>query len=100
MYMEMIQSMIRPELLVLVPVLYLVGGALKRSRAFDDRFIPLCLGGAGAALALMYLAGTVPVTSGAEVAALLFTGMTQGVLCAGCSVYVNQIVKQYGEDER
>ena len=29
----------------------------------------------------------------------VFTGITQGVLCAGATVYVNQIVKQAGKKD-
>ena len=41
--MEDIASYINPELLVLVPVLYLMGAAIKRYGS-DDRVIPLVLG--------------------------------------------------------
>ena len=42
---------IRPELLVLVPVLYLVGMGAKKSRRIDDRNIPALLGLVGIVLA-------------------------------------------------
>lgn len=97
--MEMIQNMIQPELLILAPVLYIAGVGLKKSSSIADRFIPLILGGLGIVLALIYQISTVPVMSGTEYAALLFTGITQGILCAGASVYVDQLIKQSGKDE-
>lgn len=97
--MEMIQNMIRPELLVLIPVLYFVGLGLKKSSAIADKHIPLILGGAGVALALIYVIATTPPDSGVEFLSSLFAGITQGILCAGCSVYVNQIVKQSKKEE-
>lgn len=98
--MEAIQNMIRPELLVLVPVLYFLGMGLKKSEAFQDKHIPLFLGLAGIILSLIYLVAAAPVHTGQEIATLIFGGITQGVLCAGCSVYVNQIIKQAKEVDK
>lgn len=96
--MEAIKDMIRPELLVLIPVLYFVGVGMKKSASVPDKYIPLLLGAAGIILALAYLLATMPVATGQEIAMLVFVGITQGVLCAGCSVYVNQLIKQSGKD--
>ena len=83
---------LRGELLVLVPVLYALGAALKRS-PIKDWLIPYLLSGAGVLLAFVYLAG-----QGAEDAAgwltLIFSAVTQGVLCAACSVYAKNLQKQ------
>lgn len=89
--MEEIVSYISPELLVLVPVLYLVGMGIKRYGS-DDRVIPLVLGLLGMMLACLYEFAT--MSGGDSVAMVLFTGLVQGVLCAGCAVYANQIYKQ------
>ena len=90
-----ITDYIKPELLVLVAVLYIVGLALKKS-AVNDRFIPVILGGAGVLLSLIYVIGTTTVTTPQEIALAAFTAITQGVLVAGASVYVNQLIKQTG----
>ena len=89
---------IKPELLVLIPVLYFIGAAIKKSK-IADKNIPWILGGVSVALsALWILANNFPAN--AEDAALaVFTAVTQGVLVAGASVYVNQLVKQTGKDE-
>lgn len=83
---------LRGELLVLVPVLYAFGAALKRS-PIKDWLIPYLLSGGGILLAFAYLAG-----QGAESATdwlmLLFSAVTQGVLCAACSVYAKNLQKQ------
>lgn len=92
--MDVIQELIRPELLVLIPVLYWIGAGLKRAEAFANRWIPLTLGVIGMVLASIYVAATNPSYS---ILLTVFTGVTQGVLCAAGSVYVNQIVKQAGE---
>ena len=45
--MELLEGYIRPELMLLVAVLYLVGSGLKRSREVPDSLIPLLLGAFG-----------------------------------------------------
>lgn len=95
---EMLKEMVKPELLVLVPVLYLIGIALKKS-AVQDRHIPWLLGVCGICLSVAYLAAVTPLGGWKDVLLLVFTGVTQGVLAAGASVYVNQVVKQAGKVE-
>ena len=90
--MEEIVSYISPELLVLVPVLFLVGAAIKRYGS-DDRVIPLVLGLLGMLLACLY--GIATMEGGDSVAMVLFTGIVQGILCAAASVYAHQSVHQW-----
>lgn len=89
---------IKPELLILVPVMYLIGAAIKKSE-IADRFIPAILGGVAVLLSALWIGATSPLASGADIAMAIFAAITQGVLVAGASVYVNQIVKQTGKDE-
>ena len=95
---DMLKEFVKPELLVLVPVLYLVGAGLKKSE-LKDKLIPAVLGLAGVLLAAMYIAATGVFAGAQEVIAGAFAALTQGVLCAGASVYVNQVVKQAGKNE-
>ncbi len=95
---DMLKELIKPELAVLIPVLYLVGVALKKS-AVQDRHIPWLLGVCGIVLSIVYLAATAGVTGWQGGMMLVFSGITQGVLTAGASVYVNQVVKQMGKSE-
>ena len=83
-------------LLVLVAVLYIVGKALKASQDVKDKHIPLILGGAGVFLAMLWVVATGSFDGVQSIALGLFTGIVQGVLVAGCSVYANQLVKQAG----
>ena len=94
--MDMME-LIRPEMLVLVPVLYLIGVALKKAVLFDNRFIPLGLGLFGAILGAAWL--MVFQDAQYNVVQSLLMGAVQGILCAGMSVYANQIYKQLGEQE-
>ena len=93
-----IQEFVKPELLVLVPVLYLIGAAIKKS-GIKDKWIPLLLGGAAVVLAATYVFATSAVTTGRDIATAAFTAITQGILCAGASVYANQIYAQSKKEE-
>lgn len=97
--MESLREFIRPELLVLIPVLYIIGAGLKVSGTFPNKHIPITLGLVGIALAAVYIASTVSFVGTAEVFSAIFMAITQGVLCAGASVYFNQVIKQEGKDE-
>ena len=81
---------IRPELLLTVPVLWVLGKILKEGTFLRDTWIPLVLGGAGILLAVCWIGG------GGEPFGVtgLFTAVTQGILCAGAAVYGHQLIKQ------
>ena len=87
------QEYIKSELLVLVPVLYIIGLGLKKSK-MKDKWIPLVLGLTSIALSAAWVVATSHITNVREVAAALFTAVTQGILAAGASVYINQLYLQ------
>lgn len=90
--MEKFTDYIKPELLVLVAVLYIIGLMIKGTKKIKDNYIPVILGILGIALSCLYVVAT-------EGFSLLgaFTGVTQGILVAGVAVYVNQLIKQATE---
>lgn len=92
--MDYLSNFIRPELLVLIPVLYIAGAGLKKSARIADNLIPLVLGAISVVLALAYVLGTSALSGWRDVLMAAFTAVTQGILCAGASVYVNQLIKQ------
>ena len=87
------QEFIKPELLILIPVLYFVGVAIKKSTIRDSR-IPFILGAVGVLLAGIYLLASTEINGLQGLATALFTALTQGILCAAASVYSNQLIKQ------
>ena len=88
---------IKAELLILVPVLYLIGLGLKKSK-LADKWIPLTLGIAGIALSAVWVVATSPIATAQDAAAALFTALTQGILAAGASVYASQLHIQAHKD--
>lgn len=92
------QDYINADFLILVPVLYFIGLALKKS-SLPDKWIPLTLGAVSVFLCGMWTLSVVDLSSIQSVLTGLFTTVTQGILVAGTSVYVNQIYIQSKKEE-
>ena len=88
-----LEEFIKPELLILIPVLYIVGIALKKSR-IPDKLIPLLLGIIAIVLSSAWVIASSDLYSLKDVAYAIFISITQGILSAGASVYINQIYVQ------
>ena len=88
-----LKELIKPELLILIPVLYVVGIGLKK-RKLSDTLIPLILGGIAIILSSAWVIATSDISTLKDVAYALFISVTQGILSAGASVYVNQLYVQ------
>ena len=89
--MEQIMNYVKPELIVVAVALYFLGMALK--------YIPLILGGVSIVLCAVWVLATSEIGTGQQAAMAVFTAVTQGILVAGLSNYVNQIIKQTQKPE-
>lgn len=92
------QDYINADFLILVPVLYFIGLGLKKS-ILPDKWIPLALGAVSIFLCGIWTLSVVDITSIQSILTGLFTAVTQGVLVAGASVYINQIYVQSKKEE-
>ena len=90
---EMLKEFIEPGFVIGIPALYLFGAWLKKT-AVPDKYIPLILGCIGVVGCIVWTVATLPAFDWQSVLAGLCSAAVQGVLCAGMSVYVNQMVKQ------
>lgn len=90
---------IKPELILLVPVCYLIGIGIKKTETIKDKLIPMILGIVSILLAIVYIVATSTFENYQSVMMGTFVGITQGILCAGCSVYVDQLIKQNKKEE-
>lgn len=97
--MEQILSYVKPELVVVAVVLYFVGMGLKQSQAVPNKYIPIILGAIGIVICGIYVVATCSLSGVQNVAMAIFTAIVQGILVAGLSTYVNQIIKQVGKEE-
>lgn len=84
----MFDEYIKPELLILIPVLNIVGKIIKQSK-INNKYIPLILGIIG-----IILSSTIIISESEFTVQNLVAGIIQGILIAGTSVYADQIVKQ------
>jgi hypothetical protein len=87
-------SFIDAEMLVLVPVLYIIGLMIKNTEKVANKYIPILLGLigliSGVAWSMAGAGGTVNVV-------VVANGVIQGILCAGAAVFANQLFKQAKE---
>lgn len=96
---NVLKEYIKPELLVVAIVLYFVGMAIKNTELIKDKYIPLILGVLGMIISAIYVVATSTITGYQEVLIAIFTSIVQGILVAGASVYVNQLIKQSEKEE-
>ena len=97
--MEQIMNYVKPELIVVAIVLYFCGMALKQTQVVKDKYTPMLLGAGGIVLCGIWVLATSPLGNGQEIAMAVFTAIVQGILMAGLSNYVNQIIKQANKNE-
>ncbi len=92
------QDFIKAELLSLIPVLYFIGVGLKKSKV-PDKFIPIFLGTTSVLLSAVWIVSTTDISGFKEILFAFFTAVTQGILAAGASVYVNQLYVQSKKEQ-
>lgn len=89
-----IMNYVKPELIVVALVLYIIGIAIKKAEYINDKYIPLILGVVGIVLAAIWVFANSPLNTTQDVLMAVFTSIIQGILVAGLSTYVNQLIKQ------
>ena len=82
----------------MIPVLYIIGIGLKKSKIPNKR-IPAIIGIIGIVLSAVWTIATSDILGLKDAAYAVFTSVTQGILAAGASVYVNQIIVQSKKEE-
>lgn len=93
-FSAIITNYIKPELLILIPLLYALGMCFKSAKTFHDNMIPLALGVIGVVMAALWFCGTAMPAGFAEFLLTIFTSVCHGVICAAVAVYGDQILKQ------
>ena len=81
---------INPELLILVPCLYIIGMMIKDTNIIKNKYIPLILTGVSIVLTSLYVIGV-----GGLSAINIFTSIVQAILCVAMAVYADQLKKQF-----
>lgn len=86
---EEILKYILPEILILIPVLIILGQAIKQIPKVKDWSIPIFLAFIGIVLSILILGFENGFTG-----QIILNGLIQGILCAGMAVYVHQLTIQ------
>lgn len=89
-----ITEYIKDGYIILIPVLYILGNFIKRSKKISERYIPLILTALG-----MVFGICISFVKGNFVLEALVNGSVQGILTAGAAVLSNQIIKQIGKKD-
>ena len=89
-----IMNYVKPELIVVALVLYIIGIAIKKAEYINDKYIPLILGVIGIVLSAIWVFANSPLNTTQDVLMAVFTSIIQGILVADLSTYVNQLIKQ------
>lgn len=89
-----IMNYIKPELIVVAIVLYFVGLGIKKAENIKDKYIPCILGVLGIVLSAIWVCANSQLNTTQDVLMAVFTSIIQGILVAGLSTYVNQLIKQ------
>lgn len=97
--MDNIISYIKPELLILIPVAYFIGHSIKQTETIKDKYIPAILGIVCMILSVIYTLATSSISTTQDIFMAIFVSITQGILTAGCSGYINQLIKQSKKEE-
>lgn len=85
---------VRPEMLILIPALIVIGKIFSDADMVKNKYIPMLLGISGVVLSALYTISLYGLSLDG-----IFSGIVQGILCAGTAVYGNQIYKQLGKEE-
>ena len=96
---NLLTEYIKPELLVVVIVLYFIETGLKKTELIKDKFIPIILGGIGVLISAIYVIATSQINVYQEVMMAIFTSIIQGILVAGISVYVKKLIQNRKKDK-
>ena len=72
---------------------------LKQAAFIKDKYIPLVLGIVGIFVCGIYVVSVAAFATVQDILSAIFAAITQGILVAGLSNYVNQIIKQIGKEE-
>lgn len=88
------KEFIKPELLILIPVLYGIGWFICVTPNIKNWLIPFILWAISIFLTTAYLLGIEFMQAGNNVAAFIFADLTQATLCAAAAVFAANVIKQ------
>lgn len=97
--MENMIDFVKPELTIVVVVLWILGYFLKNAKTVKDNLIPFALLAVGVGVAALWVFATSALGTPQDFALALFAAITQGVTVTGVAVLGNQLIKQAQKTE-
>ena len=94
MEIDVVRSMMDPEIYSLAIALYFFGMYLRKSKRFKNTSIPIILGVVSMIFVFLHLLVTQEIKGVQDIANAIFVTFVQGMLCASAAVYANQLFKQ------
>lgn len=91
-WLQMLVEFVKPALLILVPILWMLGNRLKESKQIEDWKIPFWLMG----LAIIFALSYVLITEGIQPMSF-WMGIVQGLAIAMLQSYMFTLTKQVTE---
>lgn len=85
-FIEIINKFVRAELMILVPVLYIISRIIYKSK-IKNEYLALIVSSISVSLCLVYTFSTITMVNMHAVLFAIFTSVTQGVLLAGASIF-------------
>lgn len=89
MGVDQLLGLVKPEILILIPVLIIIGATIKKTNIIRPWAIPISLGIIGIVVSILILG----FESGFSPPVIL-DGVLQGILSAGMAVYAHQLTIQ------
>jgi len=81
-------ELIKPELFILIPVIWYIGTVLKRNEQLENRVIPFILLATSVALSVGWF-----IVNGTDIVKAAWSGIVQGVLIAMIADYMFNLKK-------
>ena len=92
MSLEMLQKLIRPELLTLVPFCWVVGMYIRKGKLLDNRYIPTLLWTIGIVFSFLYMKFMFKTEF--DLTQIIISAIVNGTFVSAISVFGNEQVKQ------
>lgn len=97
--MEELTQYIKPELLIVSVVLFLIGMGIQKANFIKEKYIPILQGAVGVLICGIYIFATCDCGGIRGSAMGVFTAITQGILTAGLGIYGYKIWKKNKKEE-
>lgn len=91
-FFKIVSSYIKSELIIVIPVLFILTQVLKKSK-LKKSHIPLIITGVSILITGLYIFSSSDFLSAKGFLSCLFSVLTQGILLSGASALMNEVIR-------